>query len=88
MKFKGIHKRPEGYASPPLQTVDLAPALAAAPDTFETVKTYLEDIALQHFTIIAFPEPTAGEIVMQHLLKAQEFGLPEGNISTLESDER
>jgi acetyl-CoA synthetase len=40
----------ECSASPPLGTTDLATALAAASDTFETVKTSPEDMALLHFT--------------------------------------
>lgn len=40
----------ECSASPPLGTIDLTAALAAAPDTFETIKTNPEDMALLHFT--------------------------------------
>jgi acetyl-CoA synthetase len=40
----------ECSASPPPGTIDLAAALAAAPDTFETVNTKPEDMALLHFT--------------------------------------
>jgi acetyl-CoA synthetase len=40
----------ECSASPPPGTTDLTMALAAAPDTFETVETKPEDMALLHFT--------------------------------------
>jgi acetyl-CoA synthetase len=40
----------ECSASPPVGTIDLTVALAAVPDTFETVKTNPEDMALLHFT--------------------------------------
>ncbi len=40
----------ECSATPPLGTIDLTVALAAASDTFETVKTNPEDMALLHFT--------------------------------------
>ena len=37
-------------ANPPPDTIDLAAALAQASDTFETVRTDPEDMALLHFT--------------------------------------
>lgn len=40
----------ECSANSPPGTIDLTAALAAAPDTFETVKTTPEDMALLHFT--------------------------------------
>ena len=40
----------ECSASPPLDTIDLAAALAQASDSFETVRTMPEDMALLHFT--------------------------------------
>ncbi len=40
----------ECSASPPLDTFDLAAALAHASDSFETVRTLPEDMALLHFT--------------------------------------
>jgi len=40
----------ECSANPPPNTIDLAVALAQAPDSFEVVRTYPEDMALVHFT--------------------------------------
>ena len=40
----------ECSASPPLDTIDLAAALAQASNSFETVRTMPEDMALLHFT--------------------------------------